>query len=256
MRKVINIFKPVSFTPLEVIQGYCAEFVEYKGLRLGYAGRLDPMASGVLLVLVGDENLRRKTYERLPKEYEFEVLFGVSTDTFDVMGEIVETSAKEVSVEDLKLELLKYIGEWEQEYPPYSSARVSGKPLYFWARRGRIHEVVVPKKRIEVFSLEVVDAYSLSREEVISNAVSRIKKVHGDFRQEKIILGWEKMRSFKTRGFQIVKFRASCSSGVYVRGIANMMGIELKVPALAYSIRRTRVGDFRLSSSVYLDSIR
>ncbi len=256
MKKAVSIFKPVSYTPLEVVEAFSWKNPEYGQEKLGYAGRLDPMACGVLLVLVGEENKRRKIYERLPKEYEFEVLFGVSSDTYDVMGEIVEARKVEVSLEEIEKHALKYVGIWEQGYPPYSSVRVSGKPLYWWARHGLLSEISIPQKSVEVFSLETCASYTLPFREVVENIVSRIEKTKGDFRQEKIISQWRDLEKQQKDHFQIVRFRASCSSGVYVRGIADLLGRALGVPSLAYSILRTRVGGYGLSEAISLGSIR
>ena len=145
MKKVLELYKPIGKTPLQTIEEYKIKHPELTGIKLAYAGRLDPMAEGLLLVLVGDECKKRKEYEKLPKTYEFEVLFGISTDTFDVMGKIVKIS-KIIPQEDLlhgsgeyqksKINELikKYQGKMLQEYPPYSSPRVNGKPLFWWAR--------------------------------------------------------------------------------------------------------------------------
>lgn len=256
MKRVVNIFKPVCYTPLEVIEAFCQKNPEYRGEKIGYAGRLDPMASGVLLLLVGDENLKRKIYEKLPKEYEFEVLLGVSSDTYDVMGEIQEVKEAQVVLEEVEMCASKYMGVWEQEYPPYSSARVSGKPLYWWARQVRLGEISIPKKSVEVFSLEVLELRTLPLREVKNNVMLRIGKTKGDFRQEKIISQWKNLTEKQKDSFQVVKFRISSSSGVYVRGIADQLGRDLFVPALAYSILRTRVGEYGLSEAISLDSIR
>src|SRR5579871_234239 len=88
MQTILNLYKPIGKTPLEVIREFQIQNPEYQNVKLGYAGRLDPMAEGVLLVLVGEENKKRKEYERLKKEYEFTVLFGIETDSYDALGTV------------------------------------------------------------------------------------------------------------------------------------------------------------------------
>ena len=95
--QVIVVNKPQGKTPLELIQEYRASHPKLEDQKLGYAGRLDPLASGVMLILVGDENTNRAYYERLPKTYIFEIVAGCETDTYDPMG-IIRTIT-EVKIE-------------------------------------------------------------------------------------------------------------------------------------------------------------
>jgi tRNA U55 pseudouridine synthase TruB len=86
MQRYALIEKNVGVTPLQAIETFRKEKPELKDLPLTYAGRLDPMAGGKLLVLIGDECKRREKYDGLDKEYEFEVLLGFASDSGDVLG--------------------------------------------------------------------------------------------------------------------------------------------------------------------------
>src|SRR4051812_2270372 len=86
MNRVINVYKPIGFTPLQVIEKLREKFPEYKNVKIGYAGRLDPLAHGVLLLMIGDATKEREKYLGLDKSYEFEAVLGVSTDSYDVLG--------------------------------------------------------------------------------------------------------------------------------------------------------------------------
>ena len=81
MKKVIVLNKKEGETPLESLENFRAKNKKYQDVKMTYAGRLDPMASGVLLVLAGDETKNKEKYLNLDKEYEFEILFGFATDT-------------------------------------------------------------------------------------------------------------------------------------------------------------------------------
>ena len=85
---LVPVYKPVGKRPLECVELYKARNLDDAHITVSYAGRLDPMAEGVLLLLVGDANARRREYEHLQKEYEVTVLVGVSTDTGDLMGKV------------------------------------------------------------------------------------------------------------------------------------------------------------------------
>ena len=91
--RYIVLEKAVGETPLSCAEAYRAEHPELSGVPLAYAGRLDPMASGKLLVLVGEECKRQTEYHNLDKEYEFSVLFGISSDTQDVLGRLTPANS-------------------------------------------------------------------------------------------------------------------------------------------------------------------
>lgn len=243
------VYKPVSKTPLEIVDQFRHEQNVAAGVPVGYAGRLDPMAEGLLLLLVGDENKERKTYEAMEKEYEFQILFGLETDSYDLMGMITDQNDMvSVGETELKQAMVKFVGTWDQSYPPYSSAAVQGKPLYWWTRQGRLSEIEIPKKSVTVSRLELKKLYPISNHDVAAEAIKKIQNVHGDFRQDEIIKQYELVieRQSQQR-YLLANCRIVCSSGTYVRGLAHALGRALNTPALAYSIRRTRVGSFTLS---------
>src|SRR4051812_15345092 len=92
MQAIILLNKPLSFTPLQATLKFKQAFPEYADQKIAYAGRLDPMAEGLLLLLIGNETKKRKDYEALSKTYEFSILLGISTDTYDLLGKIKETN--------------------------------------------------------------------------------------------------------------------------------------------------------------------
>ena len=89
--KVIIVNKRAGLTPLECINEIKKTKPEWAHLPLTYAGRLDPLATGVLVVLIGDECHKKDEYLNLPKEYLVTILFGFATDTYDLMGLVTET---------------------------------------------------------------------------------------------------------------------------------------------------------------------
>lgn len=257
MDSVVYVYKPVGYTPLETVSAYRSQFHIPEHVKLGYAGRLDPMASGVLPVLVGKENIRRSKYERLPKSYSFDVLFGIATDSFDPLGTLQHVNLQAVTQTQVARELQRIVGVWKQEYPPYSAVQVQGKPLYWWARRGRLSEITIPSKIIQIVSAELVSCTEMSADDFVQDVNSRIRLVRGDFRQDEILSQWSQFAdAYADMPFPVFSIRVSCSSGVYVRGIAQLFGQRVGVGALALSITRTRVGVHHLSSCIRLDSIR
>lgn len=259
--------KEAGETPLECIERFRALNIEYRMLPMTYAGRLDPMAEGVLLVLVGDECKNKDKYLKLDKEYEVEVLFGFETDTGDVLGK-VKSQKSEVKTESqnfkvLNIELQKFKGKFVQEYPAYSSKTVDGVQLHTLANRGELPDKM-PTKEVEIYDIQILEEREINSETLLKEIRNNILKVKGDFRQSEIIDLWQTNLSDQNKnppardlpsqawraGYKIIKLKISCSSGTYMRSLAHNLGTRLGIPALAYSIKRTRVGQYNLESVV------
>ncbi len=248
MKKVIILNKKEGETPFEALENFRVKNPAYRDTKLTYAGRLDPMASGLLLVLAGEEVKKKEIYLAFDKEYEFEVLFGFATDTYDILGKVFIRARQDLTqrvLPKLIKENLKYFtGEFTQEYPRYSSKTVAGKPLFAYARAGE--DVMSPARKVKVKKLELLKIRRISAEKLLENIERRIKKVKGDFRQNEILKIWRKNLSAKKQVFKVGKFKIKCGSGTYVRSIAYSLGERLGIPTLAFSIRRTRVGRYVL----------
>ena len=243
--KIILLSKNVAETPLACIGRFKKSHPEFVERILSYAGRLDPMAEGLLIVLVGEENKKRGVYQEMKKEYEVRVLFGIQTDSYDILGKIVGFGFDKTSREVLQKDLESLIGKKMQSYPPYSSKPVSGKPLYYWAREGKLGDIKIPTKEIEIFSAKLMSLDEMDAKELREYVIGSLQKVTGEFRQEEIIKGWEVFfEKHKDSVFQTATIKIECSSGAYMRSIANDLG------GLALSIKRTRVGDFQLNDAL------
>jgi tRNA pseudouridine55 synthase len=217
-----------------------------------HTGNLDPMAEGVMVFLIGEEALKNQIrLQDSDKEYEFEVLFGFSTDTQDLLGivkEEKEYKLKEITVESLSGILSKWIGTRELQRPGYSYKVVKGKPLYWWARRGRLNEIEIPTVSVSIRRAELIGLRTVTSKKLAADIEQKIARVEGDFRQEAILKRWDTVLSnYPNRKFAVARIRIECSKGTYVRSLARLLGESLGVPSLASSIVRTRVGDLRLS---------
>lgn len=245
MKKILILNKKEGETPLEALNVFRNKNKEYKDVKMTYAGRLDPLASGLLLVLTGDAVKEKEKYLKLSKEYTFQILFGFSTDTYDILGKIVKnTEVKPMYLDkNIKTNLKHFRGQFIQKYPIYSSKTVRGKQLFEYAREGI--DVEVPSREVDVQSLKFLKVKKISASELLNNIHKRILKVKGDFRQEEILQIWKKAlkNDRKTQSiFFVGNFKIKCSSGTYVRGIANSLGEAMSISALAFSIKRTKIG--------------
>ena len=248
--------KKIGETPLDCLNRLRIERPEYV-LKLGapivslsYAGRLDPMAEGALLVLVGEECNERTKYLELEKEYICEILWQYSTDTYDILGKVKGSQIITINISDIenRLEIIskKLIGKMQQKFPPYSSKPVKGKPLVFWAREGRLDEIEIPSKEIEIKSLEILGTEFVGWKAIEEKVLGRLATVKGDFRQEEIIKLWQKCFDNASSDFLVSKIKIVCSSGTYVRGLVDDMGKALGIGATVLSLVRTRVGEYKL----------
>ncbi len=246
--EIIKLYKKIGETPLETIQRFRLENPEYKNTKMTYLGRLDPMAEGLLLVLAGNTK-RKNEYLLMDKTYEFEVMWGFMTDTYDILGRVIgkwpQPQKLEKKIEGLLNEIQK---KKVQEYPSYSSRTVEGKPLFEWARENKIEEIEIPTRGIKIFSIEHIDTRFEKGENLLKEILEKIDLVKGDFRQEEIKHIWS--LSLRPEDMVLIsKFKADVSTGTYIRGLAEEMGKILGCGGVAMSIKRTRMGNLTLTDN-------
>ncbi len=252
MEKIILVNKQIGETPLEALERARVENGILADVPMTYAGRLDPMAEGLLLILVGDECKNKEKYLGLDKEYEVEVLLGFGTDTGDLLGVVkglrgkVESEVKKYRVEEI---LESLVGKFVQEYPMFSSKTVGGKPLFVHAKElvksGEMPDEL-PTKEVEIFDIGFLGERKISNTELLNYIKKNIGKVKGDFRQDSILSLWRKILQDSVFNIPILKIKVNCSSGTYMRVLAGKIGEKLELPTLAFSIKRTRVGSHKL----------
>lgn len=243
--EILKLHKNLGETPLECLIRFKADHPEYQDIRMTYLGRLDPMAEGLLLVLAGDTRAK-KEYLELDKTYEFEVLWGIGSDTFDILG-LVEPATFPHQLEKKMLSLLKKIQEkTTQKYPLFSSKSFGGD--FLRARDQKVEGLDLPEKNIKIFSIEHIHTRTMAGWEILEEVTRRLVMVNGNFRQKEALSSWRNALGPKLNEFYLIsKFTADVSSGTYIRGLAEEMGKVLNTKALAWSIKRSRVGEYTLT---------
>jgi tRNA U55 pseudouridine synthase TruB len=252
--RVIN--KKVGETPLVALTAFTAAHPEYKNIPISYAGRLDPMASGKLLLLLGEECKQQKAYTKLDKEYEVEVLLDIGSDTGDALG-LVHYSHKQSPVSALALDrvLRKELGCHDRPYPHFSSKTVAGKPLFVHALEQGIHAINIPthEERLYRITLEAVTHVpSGALKARVGTFLTKVprstepsKRLGADFRIDAVQKSWEAVfAQAGHRTFAIAHLRIVCGSGTYMRALAGRIGQALGTSALALSIHRTKIGTY------------
>jgi tRNA pseudouridine(55) synthase len=255
--------KAVGQTPLEAAEAWRVTQPELQGVPLAYAGRLDPMASGQLLVLIGEECKKQDEYHDLDKEYQVAMLFGVASDSGDVLGLIQESGPMTVTEESVAAVFASLVGEITMPYPIFSAKTVAGKPLHTWTMENRLDEITIPTRTSHLYSLTLDNIYTLTRAEVAERSLEKIallppvtdprKSLGNDFRRPEVHKTWE---TFKHTGsltdvFYIANCTCVSSSGTYMRSLTEVAAKMLGTTGLAYGIHRSKIGHFNAMSNTW-----
>lgn len=235
MNDILLLDKPKGVTSFD-----CIRILRKKlGIRkMGHAGTLDPMATGLMIIGVGNETKKLGDYLKLPKTYEAEILLGIRTDTGDITGRVLEEFSilnSQFSIksqiprllnERIKSTLSGMEGKLELPVPAYSAIKRGGEALYKKARRGEAFDS--PIKTMEVQSIECLAVtfvpYSYDRTYAVEGAKGGKDKV-------------------------VIRVRFDVGSGTYIRSLAEEIGRRLGVPATLAGLRRTRIGEFRVEDA-------
>lgn len=253
--RYITIEKNVGETPLVALERARHIHALSPEVPLAYAGRLDPMASGTLLILVGEECKKQSTYHTLDKEYSVELLLGVSSDTGDVLGRLTfENDVPHVTEKECKEALKKFRGTIALPYPHFSSKTVRGKPLHMWTLEGRLNEIEVPIKHSRIHTLVMRKLTALSRDVLVATARTKIesipkvtdprKALGEDFRRDAVRADWRMFSEDASLTYQVLTFTCIASSGTYMRTLCEHIAQALGTRGLALSIHRTNIGHY------------
>lgn len=207
-----------------------------------YAGRLDPMAEGVLLVLTGDDRHALPAHLGHDKDYVARFCFGVRSDTHDALGRLSVGTAPDLA--QCVAHVATLAGTHTLPLPAWSAYKVRGKPLHTWAAAGRLAEIDVPTRRMEVRAARVCAAGVVPAAEVAAEVAGRVARVAGAFRQEAVMADWAAVAD-RGGSFVWVEAELTVDAGVYVRALAEAVGQAVGCGALLLTLRRTRVGPYR-----------
>lgn len=190
--------------------------------KIGFAGTLDPMASGLLVMGINKATKLLDWWHQWPKEYEAEITLGKVSSTYDGEGEITTPACQHpllnkegkgmVTAEAIQNAVRSFVGQIEQVPPMYSAKSIGGKRLYELARQGQ----VVERKPVNVtiFSIDILNYH-----------------------------------------YPIVKIKVRCSTGTYIRSLAHDLGQSLGVGAYLSALRRTAIGDYNVQQAKKIDDV-
>lgn len=227
MNGILVVDKPAGLTSHDVVQRVRRITQERS---VGHLGTLDPIATGVLPLLLGKFTRLAQFFGDAEKEYEGTIRFGWSTDTYDDEGEPLEAE-KPATFSDAELEaaVASLTGRIQQMPPPFSAKKIAGVPAYKLARKGEAPALKVIEVEVMEFKLvRVAEPASLT------DSFAILHNTH-----------------YRT----LYNFHARVGSGTYIRSLAHDLGQILGCGAHLASLKRTRSGEFSLHQAVALDSL-
>lgn len=189
--------------------------------QVGHSGTLDPMATGVLPIAIGQAT-RLIRFLADDKVYRAEILFGLATTTDDIEGDELESCETMPGKDQVIASLEKFKGDIEQYPPLYSAVHVGGKRLYQLARKGEI-PAEIPLRQVKVHQIDS--------------------------------LGWKDQNFDGNISRLSLSLRIHCGSGTYIRSIARDLGQTVDSPACLFALERERVGAFAIEDSVTLNQL-
>jgi tRNA pseudouridine(55) synthase len=233
---MVYAWKYESETPLQCLQRLQQSYQPFLDKKMSYAGRLDPMAYGVLPVLLGEENKNKENYLSVDKTYKASFLVGVTTDTCDVLGRHVAVKKNTLSKEELGTSRSSIKKVKKQTYPWFSSMTVDGIKLFDHFKAGNI-SIQRPERSVSVKSISEFTIKSMTTEDLLDTIVPKVKKLKGDFRQNEIIQDWRLLSKLGKEEWQVVSCVITVSTGTYIRALTELF----PSPVVLFSLRRNSV---------------
>ena len=246
---ILPIDKPYRWTSADVLRkvkyAACRHFGK-KNLKVGHAGTLDPLATGILLVCIGPATRKAEELQRSRKQYLAGVSFGATTPSYDLEKDIdAQYPLDGVSREALEAVLPSFEGEQDQVAPLFSAKSVDGVRAYELARR-RLREGL-PLEDTDVIQANRINIYSLKLEQWLDSAPEQTVLDDGK--------GRIRVADISGRRLPTAMLRVDCSKGTYIRALARDLGEALGSGAFLSSLRRTANGGFTIEEALTLDEV-
>lgn len=250
---IIPIYQPLFQSTHKLAESIGKKYNE----KATHTGTLDPMAEGVVVVLTGEDRFKKPLYNNTPKEYVFQILFGINTDTHDLLGlhnfphdldsqkKLQELPNLEYITEQISEIKSDFLGLQKQQQPKFSAQRIAGTSAFALAKTTKDFEL--SHNLIEILSLDIQKSHYISLRD-LELKVEKVKRIEGDFRQKEILANWqETLPKLSYKGINrlpIVEIKVSCSKRTYIRSIVRDIATKLNLPATTASIIRTKNGGF------------
>lgn len=212
---ILIVNKPSGITSRDVVN-IVGKTLNTK--KVGHTGTLDPMATGVLVLCLGNALKVCELITANDKEYIAKVILGIETETLDTTSPIINTKKTNITKEEIEKILNSFKGSYLQEVPKYSAVKINGKKLYEYAREGK--EIELPKKMVTIYDIQLISDITYYND---------------------------------TTSFYI---KTTVSKGTYIRSLIRDIGYKLNTCGCMDSLERTRQGIFNIDNSYTLEEIK
>lgn len=256
---VLPIDKPYRWTSADVIRKvkYLAtRHFAKKNLKVGHAGTLDPLATGILLVCIGPATKKAEELQRSPKQYLAGVTFGAVTASYDLEKDIERFCPLDgVNEQSIRSILPQFVGEQEQVAPLFSAKSVDGVRSYETARR-LLKEAREQGKEFDpgdILQSSLINIYSLDLEKFVSS--DKLQEVLPVIKEEGTKSARINVSDLSDCALPTAMIRVDCSKGTYIRSLARDLGEALGSGAFLSSLRRTGNGGFTIEDAVTMEEV-
>ena len=245
---ILTFDKPLGWTSFQLVgkvRWLLCRHLGVKKLKVGHAGTLDPLASGLMILCTGKATKQIEQLQLGEKEYVATLQLGATTPSFDLehAPEEPATDATALTEEQVREVLRRFEGEQEQVPPVFSACKVDGKRAYDLARKGA--DVELQAKHITISALELTAFEPTATHEYVARAAAPLPGRAAALSPEQNDDG---STPFSVTGPRIT-IRVACSKGTYIRSLARDIGEALGCGAFLTDLRRTRVGQYTIADA-------
>ena len=215
---ILNVDKPLEWTSTDVVRKikYALERLGWRRIKVGHAGTLDPLATGVLIVCIGKATKKVEELQAERKEYVADIVLGATTVSYDLEHPVEgEFPWRHITRGDVELVLKNLSGERLQTPPVYSAKKMEGRRAYEMAREGE--EPEMKRALVNIYAMELLEC-----------------RLPDEPR---------------------IRIRVECSKGTYIRSLAHEIGVGLASDGYLEDLRRTRSGEFRVDDALEMKKI-
>lgn len=254
---VVVVDKPYRWTSADVIRKVKFAAIRHfakKNLKVGHAGTLDPLATGVLVVCIGNACKQAEAIQAGEKAYLADVCFGASTASYDLEKEVDAFFPTDgVSEESVKAVLPNFLGEQDQVAPLFSAKQVDGRRAYDYARKLYAQGKALDEAAAELLTVNHIDITGMtmvgfgSSTGLYGKAGTGCQMAEGASSRINV--------SEIPADLPVATILVECSKGTYIRSIARDLGESLGSGAFLSGLRRTRSGHFNASDALPVDSV-
>jgi tRNA pseudouridine55 synthase len=261
MEGIVLFNKPKSYTSYQIVEF----FKNRTKKKVGHGGTLDPLAEGLLILGIGEytKELNKFLKESI-KTYVAEIILGAISTTYDREGEITRTYAdfRQTNADRIEEVVNSFIGEIEQIPPPFSAVKIKGKPAYLLARKGK--KVELKPRKIKIYDIKILEitlnntnSETKQHETFINNNTRVDPRLNPSQTRAKHGLGRPASNLFWCGAYKSVelKIEITCSSGTYIRSLANDIGEKLGCGGYLNELKRTKINEFKVEQALTFEDI-